>query len=201
SLDRLKRPEHKRILMENRKWDLIIFDEAHKLSAVNYQSGKVEKTENYKLAEEIRHKHYSEAFLLLTATPHQGEENHSRFKNLLALLDDEIDFSSLEAADLFTSAGNGRKFTELVIRTPKKDVTDAEGRKVFKGRSTHRLACKMHDDEARFYEAVKAYIRDGHQLLERVNDPRRRRAAGFLLTTFQKMNASSTAAIREALRG
>ena len=32
SLDRLKRKEHKRTLLENRKWDLIIFDEAHRLS-------------------------------------------------------------------------------------------------------------------------------------------------------------------------
>ncbi|MBI1917353.1 MAG: DEAD/DEAH box helicase family protein, partial [Planctomycetes bacterium] len=46
SIDRLKRPEHKRILLENRKWDLIIFDEAHRLSALDYASGKVEKTLN-----------------------------------------------------------------------------------------------------------------------------------------------------------
>src|SRR5206468_7153795 len=96
SIDRLKRPEHKRILLENRKWDLIIFDEAHRLSAMNYGSGKVEKTQNYKLAEEIRDRDYCEAFLLLTATPHQGEANHSRFKNLLSLLDNDIDFSALE---------------------------------------------------------------------------------------------------------
>jgi SNF2 family DNA or RNA helicase len=78
SLDRLKRPEHKSLLLENRKWDLIIFDEAHRLSALDYGSGKVEKTLNYRLAEEVGKKQYSEAFLLLTATPHQGEENHSR---------------------------------------------------------------------------------------------------------------------------
>ena len=53
-IDRLKRAEHKRILLENRKWDLIIFDEAHRLSAVDYGSGKVDKTQNYRLAEEIR---------------------------------------------------------------------------------------------------------------------------------------------------
>src|SRR5271157_2431521 len=76
SLDTLKRAEHKRVLLENRKWDLIIFDEAHRLSAVDYGSGKTEKTQNYRLAEEVSHKHYSDAFLLLTATPHQGEENH-----------------------------------------------------------------------------------------------------------------------------
>ena len=164
SIDRLKRKEHKRILLENRKWDLIIFDEAHRLSAIDYGSGKTEKTQNYRLAEEIRLPDYSEAFLLLTATPHQGEENHSRFKNLLRLLDDDIDFSGLdEQLPLFPAGGGGRKFTDLVIRTPKKDVTDAEGHKVFKGRQTHRLPVKMYDDEKEFYNAVAEYIRDGYQ--------------------------------------
>jgi ERCC4-related helicase len=197
SIDTLKRKEHKRVLLENRKWDLIIFDEAHRLSAMDYGSGKVEKTQNYRLAEEVRHKHYCEAMLLLTATPHQGEENNSRFKNILYLLEDDIDFSGLEELGLFS--GSGKKFTELVIRTPKKVVTDAQGHKVFKGRQTHRLPFAMYADEARFYKAVAEYIRDGYKMLERVSDPLRRRAAGFLLTTFQKLNASSTEAIRAAL--
>src|SRR5207248_11232157 len=118
-----------------------------------------------------------EASLILTATPHQGEENHSRFKNLLALLDDDIDFSGLEEPDLFNRVRGGRKFTEFVIRTPKKDVTDAQGRKVFKGRQTHRLLCKMYDDERCFYDAVTDYIRTGYQTLERHSDATQRRAA------------------------
>jgi len=197
SIDTLKRPEHKRALLENRKWDVIIFDEAHRLSAVSYGGAKTEKTQNYRLAEEIRHKHYCEAMLLLTATPHQGEENHSRFKNLLLLLDDNIDFSGLEHMTLFASPENS--FTNYVIRTPKKDVTDAQGHKVFRGRQTHRMPFKMYSDEARFYNAVAEYIRDSYKLVERLADPTHRRAAGFLLTTFQKLNASSTAAIRSAL--
>ena len=202
SIDRLKRPAHKETLMENRKWDLIIFDEAHKLSAVNYGAQrKTEKTQNYKLAEEIRTKDYSEAFLLLTATPHQGDEGHSRFKNLIGLLEGDVDFSALEGLELFVNTGTGTKFTDLVIRTPKKEVTDAAGRKVFKGRQTHRLACKMQEDEARFYKAVEEYIRTGYKELERLNDSHQKTAAGFLLTTFQKLNASSTAAIRAALTG
>ncbi len=199
SIDALKRPERKRFLLESRKWDLIIFDEAHRLSAMNYGSGKVDKTQNYRLAEEIRHKHYAEAFLLLTATPHQGEENHSRFKNLISLLEADVDFTGLEERGLFS--GNGRSFAELVIRTPKLAVTDAQGRKVFKGRQTHRLHFKMYPDEARFYRAVADYIRDGYQMLDRLNDQAHRRAAGFVLTTFQKLNASSTEAIRHALTG
>ena len=196
SLDTLKRPEHKRILLENRKWDLIIFDEAHRLSATSYGGKKTDKTQNYQLAEEIRDKHYSDAMLLLTATPHQGDENHSRFKHLLLLLDEDINFRGLEREGLFDG---GTNFKELVIRTPKKDVTDAQGKKVFKGRITHRVPFKMYDDEARFYKAVAGYIRDGYNMLDRVTDPFKRRAAGFLLTTFQKLNASSTAAIKSAL--
>ena len=199
SIDTLKRPEHKRALLENRKWDLIIFDEAHRLSATSYGATKTEKTQNYRLAEEVRRRDYCEALLLLTATPHQGEENHSRFKNLLLLLEDDIDFSGLEQATLFTATAP--KFTDFVIRTPKQDVTDAQGHKVFRGRQTHRLPFKMYPRERRFYDAVAAYIRDGYQMLERFNDPLRRRAAGFVLTTFQKLNASSTAAIRAALAG
>ena len=199
SLDTLKRADHKRVLLENRRWDLIIFDEAHRLSAIDYGSGKTEKTHNYRLAEEVSHKYYSDAFLLLTATPHQGEENHSRFKNLVSLLEENVNFAGLEEATLFNRSGI--PFTSLVIRTPKKDVTDSQGRKVFKGRQTHRLPFKMYPDEEQFYKAVTEYIRDGYQMLERVNDPMRRRAAGFLLTTFQKLNASSTAAIRNALSG
>lgn len=197
SLDTLKRAEHKRVLLENRRWDLIVFDEAHRLSAMDYGSGKTEKTQNYRLAEEVSQKHYSDALLLLTATPHQGEENHSRFKNLVTLLQEGVNFAGLEEQTLFDRSGT--PFTELVIRTTKKDVTDAHGHKVFKGRQTHRLPFKMYADEERFYKAVTDYIRDGYQMLERVNDPTRRRAAGFLLTTFQKLNASSTAAIKSAL--
>jgi hypothetical protein len=104
----------------------------------------------------------------------------------------------LSPLDCFDQGFNS--FTEYVIRTPKKDVTDAaQGKKVFKGRHTHRLHFTMYTDEARFYKAVSDYIRDGYQILERMNDPMRRRATGFLLTTFQKLNASSTAAITSAL--
>lgn len=155
------------------------------------------KTSNYRLAEEVSHNHYSDAMLLLTATPHQGEENHGRFKNLVSLLEENVNFAGLEEATLFDKSG--LPFTDLVIRTPKKDVTDAQGRRVFKGRQTHRLPFKMYSYEEKFYKALTNYIRDGYQMLERLNDPLRRRAAGFLLTTFQKLNASSTAAIKSAL--
>jgi len=194
SLDTLKRGEHKKTLLENRKWDLIIFDEAHKLSARDYESGKAEKTQNYYLAEEL--KEYCDSLLLLTATPHQGDENHSRFKNLIRLLDPNASFVDIPGCeDDFGTA----PYYKYILRTPKKNVTDSEGRVIFKGRTTHRLPFVMHPEERRFYLAVESYIRDCYNMLGRITDSKRRLAAGFVLSIFQKMNASSSYAIRSSL--
>ena len=68
--------------LKNTEWDLIIVDEAHKLSA-NYFGSKVNKTKRFELGELLgsitRH------FLLMTATPHNGKEED--FQIWLSLLD------------------------------------------------------------------------------------------------------------------
>jgi len=195
SIDTLKRTEHKKVLLENRKWDLIIFDEAQKLSAKQYESGKTEKTYNYRLAEDLRE--YCSSILLLTATPHQGEENHSRFKNILRLLSPDIGFQEIAGCE---KEGGTIPFYNVVLRTPKKNVTDSRGMKVFKGRQTHRLPFAMYEDERTFYLAVENYIRTGYNMIERIKDRKNRLAAGFVLTIFQKLNASSSYAIKSALQ-
>jgi SNF2 family DNA or RNA helicase len=197
SLDRLKRKEHKRTLLENRKWDLIIFDEAHRLSARDYPA-KTEKTQNYQLAEALRD--YTDALLLLTATPHAGDPNHTRFVNLVKLLEPKVDFYPLVDAGLFNEA-DGVPYSKLILRTPKLKVTDAEGQVVFKGRRTVPLGFAMYSGEKQFYDAVEDYIRTGYNSLERIEDPMARHAVGFILTTFQKLNASSARAIKHALEG
>ena len=195
SLDRLKRKEHKRTLLENRKWDLIIFDEAQHLSAREYPK-KTDKTQNYQLAEVLRD--YTDALLLLTATPHAGDPNHGRFINLVKLLETNVDFSPLVDEGLFRPK-DAIPYSKLILRTPKLKVTDAQGQAVFKGRRTIQLDFKMHADERAFYDAVEDYIRTGYNALEKIEDPTHRRAIGFILTSFQKMNASSLRAIRAAL--
>ena len=58
--------------IEQSRWDLVVFDEAHKLSAYRYgPSAKIDKTKRYMLAEGLsaRTKH----LLLMTATPHKGD--------------------------------------------------------------------------------------------------------------------------------
>jgi superfamily II DNA or RNA helicase len=197
SLDRLKRKQHKQTLLENRKWDLIIFDEAQHLSARQYPQ-KIEKTQNYQLAESLRG--YTDALLLLTATPHAGDPNHGRFINLVRLLESDVDFSPLIDLGLFKPQ-SGIPYSKLILRTPKLKVTDAQGRAVFKGRRTVQLEFRMYGEEKKFYDAVEEYIRTGYNSLEQVEDPTRRRAIGFILTSFQKLNASSVRAIKAALNG
>jgi superfamily II DNA or RNA helicase len=196
SLDRLKRKEHKRTLLENRKWDLIIFDEAQHLSARQWPT-KIEKTQNYQLAEVLRG--YTDALLLLTATPHAGDPNHGRFINLVRLLESNVDFSPLVDQGLFKPQ-NGVPYAKLILRTPKLKVTDAQGKAVFKGRRTVQLEFRMYPEEKRFYHAVEDYIRTGYNSLEQIEDPTRKRAIGFILASFQKLNASSLRAIKEALK-
>jgi superfamily II DNA or RNA helicase len=195
SLDRLKRKEHKRTLLENRKWDLIIFDEAQHLSARDYPK-KTDKTQNYQLAEALRD--YTDAMLLLTATPHAGDPNHGRFINLVKLLESNVDFTPLVDEGLFRPK-DAIPYSKLILRTPKLKVTDAHGHAVFKGRRTIPLDFRMHADERAFYDAVEDYIRTGYNALENIEDPMHRRAIGFILTSFQKLNASSLRAIRTAL--
>ena len=69
SIDTLKRRARVRRLLDAPRWDLVVFDEAHHLTA--HRIGrKVRKTENYKLAEAL--KNHTRDLILLTATPHQG---------------------------------------------------------------------------------------------------------------------------------
>ncbi len=197
SLDRLKRKEHKRILLENRPWDLIIFDEAHRLSAKEY-GRKTDRTQNFQLAEALRG--YTDALLLLTGTPHSGDPDHSRVMNLVRLLEPKADFSTLTDQPLFREPG-AVPYSKLILRTPKLRVTDADGKVVFKGRMTHPLPFAMYPDEKEFYTAVEDYIRTGYNSIEHIEDPMHKRAVGFILTTFQKLNASSFQAIKKALEG
>jgi hypothetical protein len=65
-------------------WDLVIFDEAHKLAA-HFFGSKLEKTGRFILAEKLGAR--SRHLLLMTATPHSGKEED--FQLFLSLLDSD----------------------------------------------------------------------------------------------------------------
>lgn len=191
SIDTLKRENHKELLLGAPNWSVIIFDEAHKLSAKTWSAKKTEKTHNYRLAEAL--KDYCDALLLLTATPHQGDE--SKFENLLGLLHPNVVFE--EWAKKTESAVF---YTELVLRNRKSKVCDAEGKPVFKGIDIHPVPVRLLDTgEKRFHKDLEGYLREGYGYADQEPADHQHKAIGFVMTTFQKLAASSTAAIKKAL--
>ncbi len=85
---RLRGKSHREILLEAPEWDLVIFDEAHRLTAKEYGS-KTEKTLNYRLAEELCGR--TRDFIFLTGTPHDG--NDSKFRNSNSMLASFLTFA------------------------------------------------------------------------------------------------------------
>lgn len=187
SIDTLKRPSRVKRLLDAPPWDLVVFDEAHHLTA--YRNGrKVTKTENYKLAEAL--KGHARDLVLLSATPHQGD--HFRFWMLIQLLSPTL-FKSAE-----DMVANRHRLNPIVFRRTKADACRPDGAPLFARRWVHTESFTMVDEERGFYAALKDYLEDGFALAKRQGN--QGRALGFVMTIFQKIAASSFAAVRRTLR-
>ena len=187
SIDTLKRPARIKRLLEAPRWDLVVFDEAHHLTA--FRSGKkVRKTENYKLAEALRD--HSRDLLLLSATPHQG--NHFQFWMLIQLLNPTL-FSSPE-----DMVENRHRLNTVMYRRTKADACQPDGTALFARRWVHTESFLMNQDERLFYGKLKEYLEEGFDLARRQGNVGR--ALGFLMAIFQKIAASSFAAVRKTLK-
>ena len=193
SVDTLKREDHKTLLLASRDWDVIIFDEAHKLSAKTWSPQKIERTQNYRLAEDLQER--CRTLILLTATPHQGDE--SKFQNLVSLLHPDVTFEEFSTQG---DRGGAISFTDLILRNRKSKVTDAEGNPIFKGIDIHPVSVDLLDDgEKQFHRALESYLREGYGFADQDPSDKQHKAIGFVMTTFQKLAASSTRAIKGAL--
>lgn len=187
SIDTLKRPARIKRLLEAPQWDLVVFDEAHHLTA--FRNGrKVTKTENYKLAEAL--KGHARDLLLLSATPHQGD--HFRFWMLVQLLNPTL-FKGPE-----DMVENRHRLNSVVFRRTKADACRPDGSPLFARRWVHTESFTMLEEERTFYAALKEYLEDGFALAQRQGN--QGRALGFVMTIFQKIAASSFAAVRRTLR-
>lgn len=187
SVDTLKRPTRIKKILEAPQWDLVVFDEAHHLSL--YRNGsKVKKTENFKLAEAIRN--HCRDLILMSATPHQGD--HFRFWGLINLLN----------PNLFEDAGdmldNRHRLNAVVIRRTKADACAQDGSPLFLRRIVHTESFGLSEKEKVFYSSLLDYLRDGYNLASQQGG--KGRALGFVMTIFQKIAASSFAAIYLTLR-
>ncbi len=187
SIDTLKRPARIQRLLDAPRWDLVVFDEAHHITA--HRIGhKVRKTENYKLAEAL--KGHTRDLLLLSATPHQG--NHFQFWMLVQLLNPTLFGSPEEMVE------NRYRLNTVMFRRTKADACQPDGSPLFARRWVHTESFLMSEEERRFYEKLREYLEDGFDLARRQGN--QGRALGFLMAIFQKIAASSFAAVRRTLK-
>lgn len=187
SIDTLKRPARIRRLLDAPPWDLVVFDEAHHLTA--YKNGrKVTKTENYKLGEAL--KGHARDLVLLSATPHQGD--HFRFWMLVQLINPAL-FKNVD--DMLE---NRHRLNAVVFRRTKADACRPDGSPLFARRWVHTESFTMNDDERAFYRGLREYLEDGFALAKRQGN--QGRALGFVMAIFQKIAASSFSAVKRTLR-
>ncbi len=168
-------------------WDLVVFDEAHHLTAYR-QNGKIVKTQNFKLAEML--KEHTRDLVLLSATPHQGD--HFRFWMMVQLLDPTLFNSPSEMVE------HRHRLNTVVFRRTKADACRPDGSTLFARRQVLTEAFAMSDIEKMFYEALVDYLRDGFALAKRQG--KRGQGLAFVMTIFQKIAASSFAAVQRTLR-
>ncbi|MEK7674570.1 MAG: DEAD/DEAH box helicase, partial [Verrucomicrobiota bacterium] len=195
SMDLAKREEILPSVRQADDWDLIIVDEAHRMSARDSEH----KSERYRLGELLREK--TAHFLLLTATPHKGDPTN--FSLFLQLLDQEAyaDVKSIhDAMDRREAACYLRRTKEVMLNFPKPQPDGTwKAVKLFKKRITHTVAFSLEGPEMELYQAVTHYVQRQSTRAAESGDERRARAVGFIMAMYQRRMASSTHSLKQSL--
>ena len=190
-LDKLARDEdlQAKLSAPDCRWDLVVVDEAHKLSA-SFFGGEVHYTKRHRLGQLLsgltRH------FLLMTATPHNGKETD--FQLFLALLDGD------RFEGRFRDGVHQVDVSDLMRRMVKEKLLKFDGRPLFPERIAYTVPYKLTEAEARLYRAVTDYVREEFNRAEALQNDRRAGTVGFALTILQRRLASSPEAIYQSLR-
>ena len=193
SLDLAKRED---ILpgLKQARWDLVIVDEAHRMSA-----DQKRKSQRYRLGEMLRDS--TDHLLLLTATPHKGDA--ASFTRFLQLLDEDAyaDVKSIEEAMQRRRAPFYlRRTKEAMVYFPERTEDDGwAARPVFTKRIPRTAAFRIDDAEFALYENVTRFVKAQSRRAAADGDNPRARAVGFLMSLYQRRLASSTFAMRRSL--
>lgn len=178
-------------LMSAREWDLIICDEAHRMSAT-YFGGEVKYTRRYqvgqKLGQVCRH------LLLMSATPHNGKEED--FQLFMALLDGD------RFEGRFRDGVHYADTEDMMRRLTKEELLKFDGRPLFPERRARTVKYQLSEGEAALYTAVTEYVRTEMNRVQRFaeGDGKKRNNVGFALQILQRRLASSPAAIYQSLK-
>lgn len=173
------------------RWDLVIVDEAHKMSARDDDH----KTYAYRLGESLSK--MTDHYLLMTATPHKGDPEH--FRRFLALLDADV-YGSIQSLQQALREHEApfylRRTKEALVTFPHPET--GEIHKLFTKRDVRTAAFDLDGEELEFYDELTRYVED--QSMAAFNEESARaRAVGFTMAMLQRRMASSVYAVRRSL--
>lgn len=187
-LDKLSRSESIQGKLNATDWDLIVCDEAHKMSATVW-GGEVKYTKRFQLGRLLSK--ITRHFLLLTATPHNGKEEDFHL------------FMSLIDQDRFEGATRPSRqdieVTDVMRRLVKEELLKFDGKALFPERWAYTVNYDLSPPESRLYDAVTEYVQEEFNRVDQLNDERKT-TVGFALTILQRRLASSPEAIYQSLR-
>ena len=203
-VDQLSRSEELMAKVQASDWDLVIVDEAHKMSAHRY-GDELRRTKRFVLGETLRE--CTRHLLLLTATPHNGKNED--FLAFMTLIDPERFAGRLrDGSGGSDTDGDGKRqampdVSDVMRRLVKENLRTFEGKRLFPQRHAHSLNFELSEPEGELYKAVTDYVRDGMNRAARMReegDKSRGIIVGFALAGLQRRLASSPAAIYHSLR-
>ena len=186
SIDFAKRDDVRDDLLRA-EWDLVVIDEAHKCAAYTGSDDSAVKTRRYALAESLAGR--TERLLLMTATPHSGDED--RFTWFLGLLDPDQFSSSDLVKRQITQDGN-----PYFLRRQKEDLVNEQGHELFVPRHVMTQPFQLSTAEKELYDAVTGYV---NTYLGASATGGRGSAVALARTVLQRRLASSLGAIRSSL--
>ena len=179
-------------------YDLVVFDEAHKLSATREPDFRVRKTDRYRLAEALagagagddsrwRLPWSARHLLLLTATPHMGKDHPYYFLWRLLMPD------TLSTRDAFAAFPEEARRNHFIRRT-KEEMVRYDGTPLYPRRNCDTLSYDLSPGpagEQALYDETTDYIRSYYNRARLLN----RSAARLAMSVFQRRLASSTWAL------
>lgn len=178
-------------------YDLVIFDEAHKLAADRGNDLRIRKTDRYCLAEAIAGVQAQNGrwqlgwsahhLLLLTATPHMGKDYP--YYAIWRLLEPEM----LATPDAFDEFPRDQRQSHFIRRT-KEEMVYLDGRPLYPKRISDTLGYDLTQGEVseqKLYDETTDYLRFVYNKAKLLN----REAARLAMSVFQRRLASSTYAL------